>query len=610
MEIIKSVEISYFRSIYRAKLKDVHSLSILSGTNDTGKSNILKALNLFFNNQTDFQRELIFYRDFSLARLSQVRKESVKGKQFISVEIEFIRPSTYEGSLPPVFKVKRTWYRDSNIYVETNNLDSLSKAGRLPGSLNTAKRFLTIFLNRVRFEYVPAVKDRIYFEHLLTRLQKTFLGTSTGIDTAISQIADKLAEQIQAKLVTLRDDFERATSIKSSVEPPSEFALLFQSFPVSTRSQEDKVPLVLRGDGIQARYVSSVLQYICKSSNDFFIWGFEEPENSLEYMRVISLADDFAEIYSRNAQIFVTTHSPAFTSLRRKENTCFRVVKQRDQSEVQQIWPETQDSFERMFLNTEMGFMRIQENMHEEYLRQSAQLKNTQNNVRALEQEIQNTHRPVILTEGKTDAQMLRIAWYKLNSNAEPPFMIRAADPTGGAPSGGAGGADSLASMIESIHPDNKQTAIAIFDRDQKGIRNFNGLSRNFKPWNSLKDIKAHENGLAFAMLLPTPSTRQAYADNENLCMEYLFPDSVLDQKTSESKGLIIQPPDGQLIFYSNSKKMIIPAGQYTLAASLDSLRSIVNGKDTFALEIVPTLKKSEFKDFEPVFSIIKDIHG
>ncbi len=607
MNVIRSIEISYFRSIYKIRLKDLADLNVFSGKNDAGKSNILKALNLFFNGQTDWQQDIDFYKDFSFIRYEKVREESIKGKQFISVEIEFNRPSSYGGSLPESFKVKRTWYRDTSIYTETNNLEALERIHRLPRGIHTAKRFLPHFLNRVRFEYVPAVKDRIYFGHLLSRLQKTLLGTPTVADSDISQIADNLAHHIQAKIVRLRDDFDRATGIKSSVEPPNEFAALFQSFGVSTGSEKEKVPLVLRGDGIQARYVSSTLQYISESSTDFFIWGFEEPENSLEYTRVVELAEDFVKVYSKNAQIFVTTHSPAFTSLRSKDNSCFRILKQSDRSEVQQIWPESQPSLERALLNSEMGFMQIQEDLHEEYVKQATYLKSLQDTIESLQKESQVSQHPIILTEGKTDTQILKVAWGKLHPNIESPFILRDADPTGGTTAGGAGGADSLASAIETFYPGEGKIAVALFDRDQKGIRKFNGLSKNFTFWDSQPDVKVHVNDVAFAMLIPIPPERQAYADHENLCLEFLFPDSALNQKTANGRGLALQEPDAQFLIVNN-RKVKIPNGQLPLPIPLDGLRSILGGKDTFAYEIVPTLDASQFTNFMGIFSTVGKI--
>ena len=178
--IIKNIEIRYFRSIYRAKIQGLRSLNVFSGRNDAGKSNVLKALNLFFNKQTDWRTAIDFYRDFSNKRLTEVRKESIKGKQFISIEIEFNRPKSYRGSLPELFKVTRTWHRDSKEYAESNNIEGQYKTGKLPQKLSTAKRFLPILLNRIHFEYVPAVKDRIYFEHLLSVLQRNLLDIPLG----------------------------------------------------------------------------------------------------------------------------------------------------------------------------------------------------------------------------------------------------------------------------------------------------------------------------------------------------------------------------------------------------------------------------------------------
>ncbi|MBK5191085.1 MAG: AAA family ATPase, partial [Methanosarcinales archaeon] len=186
MNLIKSIGIKYFRSIYHVRLKNINDLIILSGVNDVGKSNILKALNLFFNDETTWNKELEFEDDFSRRRLSEVRKESIKGKQFIQVSIEFNRPKTYKNSLPANFKVTRTWFRE-NFVTETNNLEPLSKKGKLPRSLNTAKRFLPIFLNRVHFEYVPAIKDKAYYYDLLSRLQDTILDIKTNVYPEISQ---------------------------------------------------------------------------------------------------------------------------------------------------------------------------------------------------------------------------------------------------------------------------------------------------------------------------------------------------------------------------------------------------------------------------------------
>ena len=109
MNIIKYIEIKYFRSIYNLKLNKINDCSVFSGKNDSGKSNIIKALNLFFNNETDWKTSFDFYSDFNYNRLSEVREESIKGKQFIQISITFVRGVSYQNTLPEYFTVKKQW---------------------------------------------------------------------------------------------------------------------------------------------------------------------------------------------------------------------------------------------------------------------------------------------------------------------------------------------------------------------------------------------------------------------------------------------------------------------------------------------------------------------
>lgn len=368
MRIIKDIEIKYFRSIYSIKLKNILDLTILSGKNDSGKSNILRALNLFFNSEIDLSNNLEFYQDFSFKRLNEVRKESIKGKQFIQIKITFERPPSYEKSLPLHFDVSRTWYRNDIYYNQTDNLESLHKSGKLPNKLETAKRMLQGFLNKIRFEYVPAVKDRDYFNSLLFNLQQTLLDEKLREGTPITETITSLTGHIEKQIEELQQDFRRATGIDSTITPPSDFASLFQAFQVGTGDNEDHIPLLLRGDGIQARFISSVLHYITKTNSNYFIWGFEEPENSLELNNALLLSKDFQELYAKTAQLILTSHSPAFFSLTNKNTSIFRVSKNSGSTIAASIWPNPKDQNEFINLREEIGILEIEKQLSKERL--------------------------------------------------------------------------------------------------------------------------------------------------------------------------------------------------------------------------------------------------
>lgn len=61
---IKTISIKHFRSITSVNIS-ADKLNIFVGLNDIGKSNILKALNLFFNGETDYNQGFVFEKDFS-----------------------------------------------------------------------------------------------------------------------------------------------------------------------------------------------------------------------------------------------------------------------------------------------------------------------------------------------------------------------------------------------------------------------------------------------------------------------------------------------------------------------------------------------------------------
>lgn len=69
---------------------DFEEINVFSGSNDSGKSNVLKALNLFFNNVTDFDSPLEFQSDFPKVELAKVQ-ESSKSEKTIRIMV-FIKP--------------------------------------------------------------------------------------------------------------------------------------------------------------------------------------------------------------------------------------------------------------------------------------------------------------------------------------------------------------------------------------------------------------------------------------------------------------------------------------------------------------------------------------
>lgn len=365
MNIIEQIEIKNFRSFGNRKkesykVSKCESFNIISGANDSGKSNILRALNLFFNKKTDLNSFFDFNKDFF--KKEEIDENEIK-EELVTIKIWFLNPKNSGKNsqkktnifLPEKFWVSRKWKKTSEFSL-FDQLSSIEKDFEiekgsdfdffLEDGTKTLKsnaraslqKQLTDFIHSIQFHYVPAIKDSTYFSHLYGELQQTLWKTK------ISSVEDKknqFEKAIQEETDILMEEFKNSISINGDINPvfqlPSDLINLFRALVVQTGS----VDLTLRGDGFQAKLIPEILNFIAKKELSFtsksikseykakkyFIWGFEEPENSYEYRNAQILAEKFKNTFSKNAQIFITTHSFNFLSLRDENISIYRVWK-------------------------------------------------------------------------------------------------------------------------------------------------------------------------------------------------------------------------------------------------------------------------------------------
>lgn len=591
---IEKIEVRYFRSIYSASIKNANDLCVISGRNDSGKSNFLKALNLFFNNETDWRTPLEFKRDFSRRRLREVRRDTIKGKQYIQIKVHFIRGARYQGSLPAKFSVTRTWHRDSVTPTETHSL----RASNIPGeSLHRAQASLARYMNTVRYEYIPAVKDRAFFSYSLGVLQDAVL--QTRADETLKHSVDTLLTSVQGEVATLKEEFSTVTGVDFSMSLPNEVADLFRAFLVMTGDEND-LPLTVRGDGIQTRFLPSLLHHVAVKSKQFYIWGFEEPENCLEHGMATALAQRMAEEYSKESQILVTSHSPAFISLDDKEMQLYRVSPGEMGSEIEIVNISDPDS-----LMDDLGLLALQRRHQQEYREEMDKLRVAHE---LLQDELADHTSPVVLVEGETDVLIFKEAWDRLYPDENIPFRIISCDVSEGNPSESSAGCGILKKALESCRKD-ETTTVGVFDYDHEGIKAFK-LDANFTPLSA--GIKNHRNGNVAAIALPRSESVKAYYDARNLCTEFLFPEHCL-QATGPSrrtrKRRIASPKYLQFRQKTIERKVegiLLDAEESTEPYH----RTIVDGKMSFAKYAIKSFSDEDFVEFEHVFNRLFEAFG
>lgn len=295
--IISSVSILNYRSIVDEKFL-TGPLNFFVGLNDVGKSNILRALDLFFNYATPSSPSpFIFGRDLSRQpKLGQGRAKE------ISIELCIHLPAPYT---PESIYWTKKW-RLNGIHS-----DQIQDTKRRPVS---SKSKIKALLSAIRYEYVPAIKGEDYFARLLANLHDVLVST---VEKDIRSASGEFTRTINTQTSNALAEIENRLGIKSKIELPSDLRDLFSRLEFHS---DDQVPLAMRGDGIKSRHVSILLHYIAKQAQTlrkqgtpkpYTIWGFEEPENNLEMSMASELAKSFSD-YCKDIQIFATTHSPAF----------------------------------------------------------------------------------------------------------------------------------------------------------------------------------------------------------------------------------------------------------------------------------------------------------
>lgn len=300
--LISAIEIAYFRSFYKVYFDQIDRMNIFFGENDSGKSNIMRALNLFFNGEIDENHDFDFDIDFSSKRAGEAR-EAVDVRKFAYVKIWFRTPAAHRRALGTEFYVKRTWSQATIPDYHQEISRSIDTSGK--------RQSLTKFLSKVSFTYIPAVKGPDVYAGLLRDSYNAISG-SEEFSKALTAFTDQIRTQTQDLGVSLN----RSLGMESELAPPTDLADLFSTldFQTLTRGGNQMSLLRQRGDGVQARHIPEILSFISeKDAHQFHIWGIEEPENSLSVNSALLLADRLKDIaQSDDIQLFLTTHSPAF----------------------------------------------------------------------------------------------------------------------------------------------------------------------------------------------------------------------------------------------------------------------------------------------------------
>lgn len=448
--ILKSISIKNFRSIDHIDI-GLGDISVFYGANDAGKSNILRALNLFFNNQTDYKTDFNFKNDFNIYKGIKKRADE------IIIEIRLDVPKNYAHTPQQKEIIWRKVWRADGIY------DAYSGYKFANGDDIPANSRLRIYLNRINFIYIPAIKDKIFFSDILGEVYSVL---SQVAEEKLRISSSQFEAAIQSYMSELTVSIRELLNMDSLISLPGDLRAIFEDLEFKSN---DNIPLARRGDGVKARHIPMILNFLHEKRNSLQtrgaipqqqIWGFEEPENNVEMASCFQLANQFLD-YSKSMQLLITTHSPVFYSMEELGSLHAVVHKYRVKQEGRFSTCGTES---REIADADMGLMPLLA-PHVTRLEKEIELHKQ---AVLTAQKAEFTSMPTLFVEGKSDASVIR----HIASTFFPNTFARIKLVT---PPDGAGGANYvkhqlIAWQYVQLHTIGASTkALGVLDKDDAG---------------------------------------------------------------------------------------------------------------------------------------------
>ncbi len=584
MITIKKIRIKNFRSLVDETI-DFSDVNFFVGKNDSGKSNVLKALNLFFNDETDFGCSFDFSIDYS-----KFAKKVVKHAKEIIISLDILIPDSFrENGIKTWTKI---WRAEG---LHSDNIDKIFKGG---------SRGVT-YLSRIRYLYIPAVKSNEYFKYLLSQV---YLSMTQTADNTLKELNEEYSFHLQALTESLSLQLQNILKLKSAIQMPENLNILFRDLTFSTSDKlVQGVDLNQRGDGIKARHIPAILRYMQtntekgrpkKSVMGSYIWGFEEPENGVEYLSCFEMADELYS-YKDACQLLITTHSPAFYLKSDSEKaTCFFVYKgDRGESKY-----DNQTDINT--INEKIGFLPLVspyiKQERDKFIGREKELKKQ---LEEITEKYQNTtEKIVIITEGKTDIKHIKFAFEQLAVESTILDRIEYYDFTQKATLG-----DELVGLLEKLSKIPKNNIIiGIFDRDKHVSPNDKG-----KKYKTLGQN-------VFRFNIP-PLSNEQRSEKDKMCIEHYYTDDEIGTQTDfghlymgkdfNKYGL---SNDGKWCFQGFARNSsitpisIIDASNVHMQKLCDDADII--SKDDFADYVINHPNEFNFDNFLKIFNVIVEI--
>lgn len=348
MKTISSIKIEKFRSCKKTEIIECSDFNVFSGKNNSGKSNILRSLNLFFKNEIEDSISIDIFKD-SNTRMGE------KKRIIISVGFDLDEKLIIQKTIKDVADfIPRKCIITKEYSYSTTDLRGFDVSYYIDGVKIeiTKTQLVDQFLNLFNFRYIPSNKSaaKVLFENLKElQSELKFRYRTKYRDEQIRKEQDKkqsesiavIKELAKEVFLPVASEIAKAdpTIEDVSISTANEIVELINSVTYQIKLKSGTVlNEQFQGNGIQSILLYSILYLIDRNFHRKFgwkiatIWAVEEPESFLHNDLENQLANYLANNTSNNDerfQLFCSTHSNVFPQY---ANSHYWVEKEKDQN--------------------------------------------------------------------------------------------------------------------------------------------------------------------------------------------------------------------------------------------------------------------------------------
>lgn len=291
MKVVQ-VDIKKFRSIEHLSF-EATPLTVLSGINSCGKSNVLRAI------------RFAMAESYSAARMARNIPHFINGPNAVTkVKLTFDEPlPALQRALQ--LQAGKPWTYE--VDVKRNGSAFCRINGERVGDKERAA-----VLHEIRVVFVPPVRDIAGqgLDPFRILLHDSIKRKRGGLGVASASRALRTAIIRKGRDLLSSEQFPEIGRLSIDVDE-LDLASVLDKVQISVRGGAATSNLDSFGTGHQNQVVLALYRQLARASGKLVIFQFEEPDNHMHMTAMSGIASDLSECAEGVGQVFVATHSPA-----------------------------------------------------------------------------------------------------------------------------------------------------------------------------------------------------------------------------------------------------------------------------------------------------------